>query len=298
MYRKFYGFKEIPFGLTPNPKYVFKTDSYLEVTANLRYCISHYKGLVVVTGEVGTGKTTTLRSMMQQLGHEILTVYMVNPFLTVPEFYELLIQGLRLGIAPTASKTHVLHTLARFLAHRHSRGLRTVLIADEAHGLSPTLLEEIRLLANLETNTEKLLQIILCGQPELRETLNQPNLRQLKQRISLRSAIKPLTPVEVIKYIRFRMKVAGAERMDIFDPEALDSIGNVSMGIPRVINNVCDNALLVGYADGKKTITRAIIEDVIDTLDLTTNETTTTEPIELGGWPTARQMAAADGTHS
>ena len=112
MYREFYGFKEIPFGLTPNPKYIFKTDSYLEVTANLRYCISHYKGLVVVTGEVGTGKTTTLRSMMQQLGHEILTVYMVNPFLTVPEFYELLIQGLRLGIAPGSSKTQVLHTLA------------------------------------------------------------------------------------------------------------------------------------------------------------------------------------------
>ncbi|MFL6213188.1 MAG: ExeA family protein [Blastocatellia bacterium] len=298
MYKEFYGFKEIPFGLTPNPKYIFKTDSYLEVTANLRYCISHYKGLVVVTGEVGTGKTTTLRSMMQQLGHEILTVYMVNPFLTVPEFYELLIQGLRLGISPGSSKTQVLHTLARFLAHRHSRGLRTVLIADEAHGLSPILLEEIRLLANLETNTEKLLQIILCGQPELRETLNQPNLRQLKQRISLRSAIKPLTPQEVVKYIRFRMKVAGAERMDIFDLEALDLISNVSLGIPRIVNNVCDNALLTGYADGRKTITRDIIEDVIDTLDLTTNETTTTDPMELGGWPAARHMTAADGTHS
>ena len=156
----------------------------------------------------------------------------------------------------------------------------------------------MRLLANLETNTEKLLQIILCGQPELRETLNQPNLRQLKQRISLRSAIKPLTPQEVVKYIRFRLKVAGAERMDIFDLEALDLISNVSLGIPRVVNNVCDNALLTGYADGKKTITRDIIEDVIDTLDLTTNETTTTDPLELSGWPSARHMTAADGTHS
>lgn len=298
MYQEFYGFTEIPFGLTPNPKYIYKTDSYLEVTANLRYCIDHYKGLVVVTGEVGTGKTTTLRSMMQHLGREILTVYMVNPFLTVPEFYELLIQGLRLGLAPNASKTQVLNTLAGFLAHRHSRGLRTVLIADEAHGLSPVLLEEIRLLANLETNTEKLLQIILCGQPELRETLNQPNLRQLKQRVSLRSTIKPLTPVEVIKYIRFRLKIAGANRMDIFNPEALDLISAVSLGIPRVVNNLCDNALLAGYADGKKTITRAIIEEVIDTLDLTTNETTTTDPMELSGWPAARQMAVAEGTHS
>jgi general secretion pathway protein A len=233
--------------------------------------------------------------MMQQMGREILTVYMVNPFLTVPEFFELLIQGLRLGLPATASKTQVLNTLAGFLAHRHSRGLRTVLIADEAHGLSPVLLEEIRLLANLETNTEKLLQIILCGQPELRETLNQPNLRQLKQRISLRSTIKPLTPVEVIKYIRFRMKIAGAQRMDIFNAEALDLISSVSLGIPRVVNNICDNALLAGYADGKKTITRNIIEEVIDTLDLTTNETTTTDPMELSGWPSVRQMAVAEG---
>ena len=298
MYREFYGFKEIPFGLTPNPKYIFKTDSYLEVTANLRYCISHYKGLVVVTGEVGTGKTTTLRSMMQHLGHEILAVYMVNPFLTVPEFYELLIQGLRLGIPPASSKTLILGTLARFLAHRHSRGLRTVLIADEAHGLSSTLLEEIRLLANLETNTEKLIQIILCGQPELRETLNQPGLRQLKQRVSLRCSIKPLTALEVIKYIRFRMKTAGAERMDIFDLEAFDLISNVSLGIPRVVNNICDNALLAGYADGKKTITREIIEEVIRTLDLTSNETTTTAPAELSAWPAASSMTAFEGSHS
>src|SRR6185503_15545034 len=119
MYKDFYGFKEIPFGLTPNPKYIFKTDSYLEVTANLRYCISHYKGLVVVTGEVGTGKTTTLRSMMQHLGHEILAVYMVNPFLSVAEFYELLIFGLKLGLSANASKTQILNTLAGFLSYRH-----------------------------------------------------------------------------------------------------------------------------------------------------------------------------------
>ena len=298
MYTEFYGFKEIPFGLTPNPKYIFKTDSYLEVTANLRYGISHYKGLVVVTGEVGTGKTTTLRSMMQHLGHDILAVYMVNPFLNVSEFYELMIQGLRLGIPPTASKTQVLNTLARFLAHRHARGLRTALIADEAHGLSPTLLEEIRLLANLETNTEKLLQIILCGQPELRETLNQPNLRQLKQRVSLRCTIKPLTPIEVIKYIRFRMKVAGAERMNIFDTGALDLIGEVSLGIPRVVNNLCDNALLAGYAEGQETISRAVIEDVIDTLDLMASETPTGDNIRLNGWPPASHLAAAESSHS
>src|ERR1044071_4606663 len=266
MYREFYGFNEIPFGLTPNPKYIFKTESYLEVTANLRYCISHYKGLVVVTGEVGTGKTTTLRSMMQHLGHEILAVYMVNPYLSISEFYELLISDLRLGLSPASSKTQILSALACFLSHRHTRGLRTVLIADEAHGLSPSVLEEIRLLANLETNTEKLLQIILCGQPELRETLNQPNLRQLKQRISLRCSIKPLTQSDVNKYIRFRLKTAGAERVDVFDAGAVDLIARVSLGIPRVINNICDNALLQGYALSREIITSDMIENVIETL--------------------------------
>src|SRR5262249_4594380 len=174
MYLEFYGLEEAPFGLTPNPKYIFKTESYLEAIANLKYGIYHYKGLVVVTGEVGTGKTTTLRSMMQQLGHNVLAVYILNPYLAAAEFYETLATGLRLGLPPDSSKPRIMDGLARCLAERHTRGLRTVLIVDEAHGLSPSVLEEVRLLANLETNTEKLLQIVLCGQPELRETLNHP----------------------------------------------------------------------------------------------------------------------------
>ena len=298
MYRDFYGLKEIPFGLTPNPKYIFKTESYLEVIANLKYCISHYKGLVVVTGEVGTGKTTTLRSMMQQLGHEVLAVYILNPFLTVPEFYEQLTTSLRLGLSPKASKPEILNTLALYLSQRHRRGLRTVLIADEAHGLSPTVLEEIRLLANLETNTEKLLQIVLCGQPELRETLNQPNLRQLKQRISLRCSIKPLTLSDVNKYIRFRLKIAGAERVDVFDAGAIDLIARVSLGIPRVINNICDNALLQGYALSREVITSDMIENVIETLDISTNDMTTNDNLEFGPWVTPKHLSAVDGSHN
>jgi len=298
MYRDFYGLKEIPFGLTPNPKYIFKTESYLEVIANLKYCISHYKGLVVVTGEVGTGKTTTLRSMMQQLGHEVLAVYILNPFLTVAEFYEHLTASLRLGLSPKASKPEILNTLALYLSQRHMRGLRTVLIADEAHGLSPTVLEEIRLLANLETNTEKLLQIVLCGQPELRETLNQPNLRQLKQRISLRCSIKPLTMSDVNKYIRFRLKTAGAERVDVFDAGAVDLIARVSLGIPRVINNICDNALLQGYALSREIITRDMIENVIETLDISTNDMTTGDNLDFGPWTTPKHLAAVDGSHN
>jgi general secretion pathway protein A len=268
MYTEFYGLKEIPFGLTPNPKFIYKTDSYLEVVSNLKYCISHSKGLAVVTGEVGTGKTTTLRSVLQQFGPDILSVYLFNPFVTVAEFFQLFSNGLNLGLGSTASKADVLNAIGACLAQRHSRGLRTVLIIDESHGLSPAVLEEVRLLANFETNSEKLLQIVLCGQPELREILNQPGLRQLKQRISLRCSIRPLHVYEINNYIRFRLKIAGAPRVNIFDPSAIEAIGLASAGIPRVINNICDNALLYGYATGQATIGRSTIAEVIEALDI------------------------------
>ncbi len=268
MYLEFYGLKEYPFSLTPDTRYILKTESYLEVMANLRYGIEQNKGLVVVTGEVGTGKTTTLRSAMQQFRDEVLAVYVFNPFLTVGEFFEQLSNGLGLGPKPPASKTELLNLLGHCLALRHSRGLRTVLMIDEAHGLSMAVLEEIRLLLNYETNRGKLLQIILCGQPELRATLELPGLRQLKQRVSLRCAIRPLNLSEIHNFIRFRLRIAGAERVDIFDAEAVSLIGRVSQGIPRIINNVCDNALLYGYGGARDTITRDVIEEVIAVLEL------------------------------
>ena len=268
MYTEFYSLREIPFGLTPNPKFIYKTESHLEVVSNLKYCIAQSKGLAMVTGEVGTGKTTTLRSVLQQFGPDILSVYLFNPFVTVAEFFQLLSSGLNLGLGSAFSKAEILNALSRCLTERHSKGLRTVVIIDEAHGLFPAVLEEVRLLANFETNSEKLFQIILCGQPELRETLNQPGLRQLKQRISLRCSIKPLQLYDVNNYVRFRLKTAGAERVNIFDPSAIELIGRASGGIPRVINNICDNALLYGYAAGQRTISRDTIEEVIETLDL------------------------------
>ncbi len=300
MYAQFYGFKETPFGLTPNPKYIFKTESYLEVISSLKYCISQYKGLVVVLGEVGTGKTTTLRSMLQQLGPDIVSIYILNPFLTVPEFYHWLTKSLRLDLAPSCSKPELLETLAICLARRHAKGSRTVLIADEAHGLSQEVLEEIRLLANLETNTEKLLQIVLCGQPELRETLNRPNLRQIKQRIAMRCTINPLEMYEINKYIRFRMKTAGAERLDIFDSEAIDLIGRLSQGIPRVINNICDNALLRGYADNQEIITRDIIQEVATVLDICTDGLPGSNQSDLHAWtsPSDVQLNPFDVPHN
>jgi general secretion pathway protein A len=268
MYLEFYGLKEMPFGLTPDPKYIFKTESHLEVLATIRYAVEHNKGLVVVTGEVGTGKTTTLRAAIQQFTDEVQCVYTFNPFLTASEFYEQLADEFDLGLKRTASKPELLSALGHTLALRHSKELRTVLVVDEAHGLPTALLEEIRLLMNFETNSEKLLQVILSGQPELQDVLNRPQLRQLKQRVSLRCEVKPLSLFEINKYVRFRLKQAGARNVNLFDNAAIGLIGSVSQGIPRVVNNVCDNALLYGYAAGAEMVTRNIIADVIEALDL------------------------------
>ncbi|HEX8091585.1 MAG TPA: AAA family ATPase, partial [Blastocatellia bacterium] len=225
-------------------------------------------GLIVVTGEVGCGKTTILRAALQSFGEEVLAVYVFNPFLTITEFFQQLVMEMELQVPRRISKPELLAALARFLAGRHSRGMRTVLIVDEAHGLPLPLLEEIRLLLNFETNSEKLLQVILSGQPELDEVLNRTELRQLKQRVSLRSSIKPLSIFEINKYVRFRLKQAGAENVNLFDGAAIKLIGQVSQGIPRVINNICDNALLYGYGSEREIITREIIEDVIAALNL------------------------------
>jgi general secretion pathway protein A len=235
--------------------------------ANLHYGIESGKGLVVVTGEVGTGKTTILRWMMERLDRTVLVAYIFNPRLSVPEFYQHV--STLLDVQKWETKSELLLELGRALESRHSRGLRTVLIVDEAQGLSPHVLEEIRLLSNFESNTAKQLQIVLTGQPELRDVLNNPDLRQLKQRIALRCVIKPLPNVEETdRYVTSRLLVAGAERTDIFTPEAVDYIFRCSDGIPRNINNLCDNALLAGYAAGDTTIGRSIIEDVADTFDM------------------------------
>jgi general secretion pathway protein A len=267
VYAEFYGLKELPFALTPDPRFIYFTPSHTEVMANLHYGIESGKGLVVVTGEVGTGKTTILRWMMERLDRTVLVAYILNTRLSVPEFYQHV--STLLDVQKWETKSELLLELGRALESRHSRGLRTVLIVDEAQGLSPHVLEEIRLLSNFESNTAKQLQIVLTGQPELRDVLNNPDLRQLKQRIALRCVIKPLPNVEETdRYVTSRLLVAGAERTDIFTPEAVDYIFRCSDGIPRNINNLCDNALLAGYAAGDTTIGRSIIEDVADTFDM------------------------------
>jgi general secretion pathway protein A len=267
VYAEFYGLKELPFALTPDPRFIYFTPSHTEVMANLHYGIESGKGLIVVTGEVGTGKTTILRWMMQRLDRTVMVAYLFNPRLSVTEFYQHIAN--LLDVQNWDTKPELLASLGQALESRHARGLRTVLIIDEAQGLSPSVLEEIRLLSNFESNTAKQLQIVLTGQPELREVLNSPDLRQLKQRVALRCVIKPLPNVdETNRYITSRLLAAGAARTDIFSPEAVDYIYRCTDGIPRNINNICDNALLAGYAAGQMTIDRSIIEEVAENFDM------------------------------
>ncbi|MGH9936821.1 MAG: ExeA family protein [Blastocatellia bacterium] len=266
MYLQFYGLRDIPFSLTPDPRFLYFTASHREVMANLSYGIQHGKGLIVTTGEVGTGKTTALRAILTRLDRTVLCSYIFNPGLTVPDLYQQMAADF--GLGQYTSKSDMLMKLGKLLMMRHSRGLRTVLIVDEAQGLSRELLEEVRLLLNFETYSEKQLQIILVGQPELRQLLNSPDLRQLKQRISLRCEIKPLKADEVSGYIRARLKVAGASRLDLFTADAVAMIFRASEGIPRLVNNICDNALLTGYAMNARSVTPEIVAEVAEALDL------------------------------
>ena len=267
MYIEFYGLKELPFALTPDPRFIYFTPSHTEVMANLHYGIESGKGLIVVTGEVGTGKTTMLRWVMKRLDRTVMVAYIFNPRLSVTEFYQHL--ATLFDIQNWETKSDLLFELGKVLDSRHSRGLRTVLIVDEAHGLSPQVLEEIRLLCNFESDTAKQLQIVLTGQPELRDVLNYPELRQLKQRVALRCEIKALSNVEeTAQYINSRLKVAGAQYPDIFSPGAVDYIFRCTAGIPRAINNLCDNAMLNGFAASEQIISRAMIQEVAETFDV------------------------------
>jgi general secretion pathway protein A len=267
MYREFYGLEDSPFTLTPDPRFIVFTPSYNEVLASLYYGLENAKGLIVLTGEVGTGKTTALRWILRRLDSSVLAAYVFNPRLSIDEFYHHVTQ--MLGIKDWTNKAELLTTMGRVLEERHRRGLRTVLIIDEAHELSDYVLEEIRLLLNFESDNAKHLQIVLTGQPELRDKLNQPNLRQLKQRVALRCKMHQLPNVEEVeRYITERLLIAGSDQPNIFTPGAVDLIFQCSEGIPRQINNLCDNAMLAGYAAGEQIIGRHTIEDVADNLDL------------------------------
>ena len=267
MYKEFFGLEDTPFTLTPDPRFIVFTPSYNEVLASLYYGLENAKGLIVLTGEVGTGKTTALRWILRRLDSSVLAAYVFNPRLSIDEFYHHVTQ--MLGIKNWDNKAELLSELGRVLDERHRRGLRTVLIIDEAHELSDYVLEEIRLLLNFEADNAKHLQIVLTGQPELRDKLNQPNLRQLKQRVALRCKMHALPNVEEVeRYITERLLIAGSEQPNVFTPGAIDFIFQCSEGIPRQINNICDNSMLSSYAAGDQIIGRKVIEEVADNLDL------------------------------
>lgn len=262
MYKAFFGLTESPFSLSPDPSFLFRSVQHEEVLANLVYGVQSRKGFVVLTGEVGTGKTTMLECLRDFLASQhILYASLFNSRLTSEQFFEMVAYDLDLRCSRT-SKTEVLIALNQLLIERANLGFTTVLIVDEAQNLDWDVLEEIRLLGNLETRKGKLLQIILAGQPELDRKLEAPEFRQLKQRIALRSHLKPFQPKETAEYIESRLLKAGMRDQSVFPPELLREIHERSQGIPRVINAICDNMLLTAFAMEKKTVTLGMLNEV------------------------------------
>jgi general secretion pathway protein A len=269
MYQRFYGFQELPFDLTPNPKYLFFTKPHREALSNLQYGLFSAKSITLLIGEAGTGKTTLLRAALDSdRCRDVTCVYLNNPALTRDEFVELLADRFELGPRASESKTVMLAELERVLIERRARGHITALVVDEAQCLSSELLEEIRLLANSETTTEKLLPLVLAGQPELRDRLNEPGLRQLKQRVALRCEIAPFRLEETAAYLTARIRIAGGEAANVFTRDAVVLIHEQSRGIPRTINVICDNALLTGMAIGRRLVDAEIVREVVRDFDL------------------------------
>jgi general secretion pathway protein A len=267
MYKEYFGLTDYPFSLTPDPRFIVPSSSYNELLASLYYGIEMAKGLIVLTGEVGTGKTTALRWTIGCLDVGVLSAYIFNPHLSIEEFYHHLCGVL--GIKEWSNKSELLTQMGKLLDARHRRGLRTILIVDEAHELSDEVLEEIRLLLNFESDNAKHLQIVLTGQPELRDRLKQSNLRQLKQRVAVRCVMPALDSVEAVeRYITERLRTGGASNLDIFTPDAVELIFQCSEGIPRQINNLCDNAMIAAYATDTTSINREIIAEIAENLDM------------------------------
>ena len=269
MYQDYYDLRELPFDLTPNPRYLFFTARHREALSNLQYGISGRRGITLLVGEAGTGKTTLVRAALQseQLkGARCL--YLSNPTLTRTEFIEFLAAGFELSPEAAASKTTLLAELERELVARQARGILTALVVDEAQALSLDLLEEIRLLANIETNTEKLLPVVLAGQPQLSDRLNDPALKQLKQRVALRCDLQPLSLKETCAYISRRIRIAGGDSTKLFTREAIELIHHCAQGIPRTISVVCDNALISGFAAERRPVDWDIAHEVCRDFDL------------------------------
>ncbi len=262
MYEQFFGFRERPFDLSPDPRFLVLTDSHREVLSNLEYAVVSRKGMTLVVGEAGSGKTTLIRTVLGRQPEQVHGVHLHNPTLTRDEFVEILSEKFELSEAAARSKPVMLAELEALLVERRAKGEWTVLIVDEAQSLPLDLLEEIRLLGNIEMDDHKLFSVILAGQPELAIRLEQPQLRQLKQRIALRCELRALTPRETETYIVGRIAAAGGLGRLVFTREAVAAIHEAAAGIPRTVSVLADNALLGGFAAGVKPVNTRIVREV------------------------------------
>src|SRR5213593_898605 len=265
MYLSFYGLKEKPFNATPDPKFLCLTPGHREALAQLVYSVQENRGFLVLTGEVGTGKTTLLQAFLQRLNGKAVVAYVLDSTLPFEGLLEYMLE--ELGVpTPASSPAQRLLALRRFMLDRRRAGQTTVLVVDEAQNLDTAALEKIRMLSNFETPTEKLLQILLVGQPELRAKLQRPELRQLQQRIELQCGLAPLSREQVRDYIETRLRVAGARDLGLFSDRAQDRIAAYSRGIPRRVNILCDHCLVIGYADQRRRIDVDIVDQAIESL--------------------------------
>jgi general secretion pathway protein A len=271
MYKEFFGLRANPFNVNPDPRYLFLTRHTEEALACLTYGIQSRKGFVLLTGEVGTGKTTLINKLLEWLRlQQVATAFIFNSRMNVPQFLDYMMADFGIP-CDSKSKSQILQRLYNWLLDRYRAGETAVLIVDEAQNLTDEVLEEIRMLTNLETFTEKLLQIVLVGQPELEAKLKQPQLRQLRQRLTLRAKTHPLTIEETKAYVQQRLRIAGSDGRQIFDPEALLAIHKYSAGIPRVVNLLCEHCLVSAFVDQKATITAQIVDAVAGDFDLSDN---------------------------
>jgi general secretion pathway protein A len=262
MYKGFFGLKDNPFNVNPDPRYLYLTKEIEEALSGLMYGVQNRKGFITLTGEVGTGKTTLVNSLLEWLQQrKVRTAFLFNSRMNTNQMFDFILA--EFGIPCEArSKSQQLMRLNQWLLDRYRAGETTVLIVDEAQNLTYPVLEEIRLLTNLETSTEKLLQIVLSGQPELEEKLKLPELRQLRQRIMLRCKTGPLSKEQTHDYIAERLRIAGASGELIFSPKAVETIHLYSLGIPRVVNLLCEHSLINAFVEHERPIGQKIVEDV------------------------------------
>jgi general secretion pathway protein A len=262
MYKSYFGLKENPFNVNPDPRYLYLTKQIEEALTGLMYGIQTRKGFITLTGEVGTGKTTLVNRLLDWLRQRrTRTAFLFNSRMNTSHLFDFILAEFEI-VCESRTKSQQLMKLNQWLLERYRAGETAVLIIDEAQNLSYPVLEEIRMLTNLETSTEKLLQIVLSGQPELEEKLKLPQLRQLKQRITLRCRTAPLTKEQTHAYIAERLRIAGTTGEQIFSPEAMDTVHMYSLGIPRVVNLLCEHALINTYVEQERVVSPKIVEDI------------------------------------